>query len=80
MAKTSLTFAQRAAQNAADEAARERDLYNASAADMKLLRSRGFSVVREGEGVRVDNARCSFTEMKSKAARERRLLEAGRPG
>ena len=79
MAKNSLTFTERAAQALADEAARERELYQQSISAMKLLRQRGFTVVREDAGVRVDNARCTFAELEVKAARERRLLEAVRP-
>src|SRR5262249_22678512 len=78
--RNSVTFSDRAAEARADEAAGQLKLYQQSISAMKLLRQRGFTVVREDAGVRVDNARCTFAELEVKAARERRLLEAARPG
>ena len=60
----------------ANEAARERDLYGAAIDDVRLLRQRGYVVVREGQGFRVGNQACTLAAMRAKAARERRLIEA----
>jgi hypothetical protein len=69
-------FRERAAEIRANEAARERELYNGSAADVRLLRQRGFVVVRAGAGFMVGNQRCTFAQLEAKAARERRLSVA----
>lgn len=59
--------------------ARELALYGDCVADVRLLRNRRFTVTREGDGFRVGNQRCTFAELREKAARERRLEAAARP-
>jgi len=75
------TPAERAAQIRSADAARQVALYGSATgvADVKTLRSRGWTVTRERRGVRVGNKLCSFVEMRAMADRERRLIEAGRP-
>ena len=70
------TARERAIAVRAAEAAREADLYGDAVADVRLLRSRGFVVIREGQGYRVGNSVCTLAALRAKAARERRLIEA----
>jgi hypothetical protein len=51
----------------------------ATVTDVRFLRQQGFIVHREGAGARVANVLCTLAALRAKAARERRLLEAGRP-
>jgi hypothetical protein len=60
----------------AAEVVREVELYGDAIADVKLLRQRGFLVVREGDRCRVGNSLCSLADLRAKASRERRLTEA----
>ena len=73
------TAAERAAEVRAAEATRAVELYGDAIEDVRLLRSRGFVVVREGERCRVGKTLCTLAALRAKAARERRLLDAGRP-
>jgi hypothetical protein len=68
--------AERAAEIRAAEAAHELSLYGDQAAidDVRLLRRRGFVVVRESQRCRVGNMLCSLAALRVKAARERRLI------
>jgi hypothetical protein len=66
---------ERAAEIRAAEAARVVELYGDALDDVRLLRRRGFVVVREGQRCRVGNMLCSLAALRAKAARERRLAE-----
>jgi len=70
------TPAERAIAARAAEAARDRELYGDAVDDVRLLRSRGFVVVREGAGFMVGNQRCTFAQIEAKAARERSVRSA----
>jgi hypothetical protein len=69
---------ERAAEVRAAEVARQAELYGDAATvdDVRLLRQRGYVVVREGQRCRVGNMLCSLAALRAKAARERRLMEA----
>jgi len=67
------TAAERAAEVRAAKAARERELYADAVDDVRLLRSRGYVVVREGERCRVGNQLVTLAALRAKAAGERRL-------
>jgi hypothetical protein len=62
-------------------ARRDRDLYGDAIEDMELLRRRGFAVICERVGYRVDGRLVGTAELRQKAARERRLAagSAGTP-
>ena len=60
----------------AAEAAHQASLYGAAVDDVRLLRRRGYVVTREQDKVLVGNALCTFEQMRSWAARERRLMAA----
>jgi hypothetical protein len=74
------TARERAAEIRAAEAARQVELYGCAGGvdDVRTLRRRGFTVTREGNRYRVGNALCSLAELRAKAARERRLMQADR--
>jgi hypothetical protein len=72
------TPSERAAEIRAAEAARAFELYGDAVDDVRLLRQRGFVVVREGQRCRVGNMLCSLAALRAKAARQRRLMEAQR--
>jgi len=74
-ARSEMTPRERAAAARAAEGARQVELYGdlAGVDDVRLLRSRGFVVVREGDRFRVGAAVCSLAEVRAKASRERRL-------
>jgi hypothetical protein len=75
-ARSEMTPCQRANAARAAEAAREIELYGSAGGvdDVRTLRRRGFT--RDGGGFRCGNTVCSFADLRAKAARERRLLEA----
>jgi hypothetical protein len=77
-ARSEMTPCERANAARAAEAAREIELYGSAGGvdDVRTLRRRGFTVTRDGHRYRVGNALCTFEEMRAKAARERRLIEA----
>ena len=70
------TAAERAAEVRAAEAAHQASLYGAAVDDVALLRRRGYVVTREQDKVLVGNKLCTFEQMQSRAARERRLMAA----
>lgn len=72
------TARERAIAARAAEAAHQVELYGDAATvdDVGILRQRGWVVTREGNRCRVGSALCSFAELRAKAARERRLLDA----
>ena len=70
------TPVERAAEIREAEAARQVELYGDAVDDVRLLRQRGFFVVREGNRFRIGNAVCSLADLRAKAARERRLADA----
>jgi hypothetical protein len=78
-ARSEMTPCERANAARSAEAARAIELYGDAIEDVRLLRQRGFVVVREGERCRVGNTLCTLAALRAKAARERRLLEADRP-
>ena len=63
----------------AEEEARNLSLYGADLGDVQYLRRKGFTINREGDGLRVGNQRCDFAELRRKADRERRLDAATMP-
>jgi hypothetical protein len=63
----------------AADAERQAELYGTALEDVRLLRSRGFVVVREGTQYRVGNTPCTLQQLRAKAARERRLMKEHRP-
>jgi hypothetical protein len=75
------TPSERAAAARAADAAHQVELYGDAATvdDVRLLRRQGFVVHREGQRCRVGNTLCSLADLRAKAARERRLMEADRP-
>jgi hypothetical protein len=75
-ARSEMTPCERATAARSAEAARDRELYGDAVDDVRLLRRRGFVVVREGERYRIGNAVCSLADLQAKAARERRLADA----
>jgi hypothetical protein len=79
-ARSEMTPCERANAARAAEAARTIELYGDAVDDVRLLRRRGFVVVREGERYQIGNALCSLADLRAKAARERRLTDAASVG
>ena len=63
----------------AEEEARNLELYGADLGDVQYLRRKGFTINREGAGLRIGNQLTDFAELRRKAARERRLDAVNMP-
>lgn len=74
-----LTQGQMILKRRVEEAARNAALYGEHLADVQHLRRKGFTINREGAGLRVGNQPCDFAELRRKADRERRLDAANMP-